>query len=114
MWAVVIIVVAPCRDHSACLAQRREQMFVEAFLAHPSVEAFDKAVLHGLSWRDVMPTDVSVFLPFEHRVAGQFGAVVADHHTGVFLADNFGFTVSETASAIAAPKNRHSRSTFPA
>jgi hypothetical protein len=42
------------------MEQRREQVFIEALLAHPSVEAFDETVLHGLSRRDVVPADVAV------------------------------------------------------
>lgn len=75
MRPVVIVVGAPCRNHATGMAQRREQVFVEAFLAHPSVEAFDQTVLHWFSRRDVMPADLAIFLPFEDRVAGQFGAV---------------------------------------
>ncbi len=83
MWAVVIVVGAPCRDHAAGMAQRRYQVLVEAFLAHPSVEALDQAVLHGLSRRDVVPADLAVLLPFEHRITGQFGPIVADHKTWI-------------------------------
>ena len=75
MRPVVIVVCAPCRNHAAGMAQRREQVFVETFLAHPTVEAFHQAVLHGLAWRDVVPTDLAVLLPLEHRVRCQFGAV---------------------------------------
>ncbi len=75
MWTVVIVVGAPCGDHAAGMAQRREQVFVEALLAHPAVEAFDEAVLHGLARRDVMPADLAILLPFEHRIGGQLRAV---------------------------------------
>ena len=83
MWAVMIVVGAPCRDHAAGMAQRREQVFVEALLAHPSIEAFDQAILHWFARRDVMPADFAILLPFEDRVAGQFGTVVRDHHARV-------------------------------
>lgn len=55
IWVVVIAVGAPCRDHAAGVAQRREQVFVQALLAHPPVEALAQPVLHGLSGRDVVP-----------------------------------------------------------
>lgn len=58
-------------------------MFVQAFLLHPPVEAFDHAVLHWLSPRDVLPVDLAGFLPLQHRVTGQFRAVVRDHHAGI-------------------------------
>lgn len=73
----VIVVGAPCRNHAAGLAQRREQVFVEAFLAHPSVEVFDQTVLHRLAWGDVLPVDLTVLLPFEHLVAGQSVALAS-------------------------------------
>ena len=41
MWAVVIVVDAPCRNHAAGMAQRREQVFVKALFAHPPVESLD-------------------------------------------------------------------------
>ena len=81
MWALVIVVDAPpCRDHAAGMAQRWEQVLVEALLAHPSIEALHQAVLHRLSWCEVMPADLAVLLPFQHRIAGQFGAIVTEHH----------------------------------
>ena len=57
------------------MAERREQVFVQALFAHATVKAFDQAVLHGLAWRDVVPTDLAVLLPFEHRVGGQLRPV---------------------------------------
>ena len=57
-------------EPSSIMAQWREQVFVEAFLAHPSVEALDQAVLHGFARCDVAPPDFAIFLPFENRVAG--------------------------------------------
>ncbi len=65
------------------MAQRREQVFVQALLPHPSVAAFHKAVLHGFSGRYVVPADLSIFLPFQHCGAGLFGPVVRDHKAGI-------------------------------
>ena len=72
---MVIVVNAPCRDHAAGMAQRREQVFVQALLTHPPVEAFHQTVLHGFARGDVVPVNLAILLPFEHRIAGQFGAV---------------------------------------
>ncbi len=83
MRAVMVVVVAPCRNHAAGMALRREQVFVLAFFPLPFVEAFDQSVLHRLAGCDVVPADLTVFLPFQHRVRSQFRAVVADHHTGI-------------------------------
>lgn len=79
MWALVIVAGAPCRNHVAGMAQRREQVLVQALLAHPCVEAFHQAVLHGLSGCDIVPVDLAILLPFEHHVRGQLRPVVADH-----------------------------------
>jgi len=66
--AVVIVVGALCRNHASGMAQRREEVFVQALLAHPPVKALDQTVLHGLARRDVVPADLAAFLPFQHRI----------------------------------------------
>ena len=48
MWAVVVEVGAPCRHQIAGIAQAVEQMFIQVFMPHSSVEAFDEAVLYRL------------------------------------------------------------------
>lgn len=92
--AVLVVVVAPCRNQMAGMVQGREQVLVQALVAQASVEAFHKAVLHRLSRRDVMPLDLAIFLPFEHGVRSQLGAVVADHQAGeaAHLGDPVQFT----------------------
>jgi len=57
MRPMVNVVGAPCRHHAAGMAQRREQVFVQARLAQAAVGAFDQTVLHGLARCDVVPTD---------------------------------------------------------
>ena len=47
------------------------------------LEAFHKPVLHWFAWRDVVPIDLSVFLPLQDSVAGQFGSIVADDHARI-------------------------------
>ncbi len=64
MRAVMIIVVAPCRDYMAGMAQTVEQMLVEAFVAQAAIKALYQAILHGLAGRDVMPFDLPLLLPF--------------------------------------------------
>jgi hypothetical protein len=54
MWALVIVVGAPCRNCAAGMAQRREQVLVEALFAHSSVEAFHQTVLHGFAGGSVL------------------------------------------------------------
>ena len=75
MRAVVVVVVAPCRDQMAGMAQGREQVLVKAFIPKAAIEALDKAVLHRFPRRDVMPFDPTILLPFEDGVRGQLGPV---------------------------------------
>ena len=83
MWSLVVEVGAPGRDQSVSMAQAIEQVLIQAFVALPAVEAFYKPVLHRLAGCDVVPVNLPVFLPFQDRIAGQFGSVVADHHAGI-------------------------------
>jgi hypothetical protein len=73
--AVVIVVVAPCRNQLAGMAQPDEEVLVQAFVPEPAVEALHEAVLHGLARRDVVPLDMALLLPLQDGVRGQLGAV---------------------------------------
>lgn len=68
MRAVMDVVVAPCRDQVASMAQAGEQVLVEAFVPQMTVEVLDEAVLHRFAGRDVVPFDLSVLLPSQDRV----------------------------------------------
>lgn len=57
-------------------------MLVQALVPEPAVEALHEGVLGGLSGRDVVPFHALLLLPAQDRVTGQFGAIVADDHTG--------------------------------
>ena len=61
-------------------------MLVQALVTHASVEAFDKAVLHWFTWRDVVPIDFAVFLPLQDRIRSQLCSIVTDHHAGISTA----------------------------
>jgi hypothetical protein len=50
-----------------------------------------------------VPTDLSVLLPFQHRVTGQFRAIVRDHKAGI--AAQF----SDTSNSLAIPRSRDKR-----
>ena len=63
VWAEMIVVSAPWRNHAASMAQRREQVFVRTFLPHPLLEAFDQAVRHRLAECYVVPVNLAIFLP---------------------------------------------------
>ena len=58
MRAMVIVVVAPCRNQMAGMAQRREQVLVQALIPQTAVEALHEAVLRRFAGRDVMPFDL--------------------------------------------------------
>ena len=64
MWAVMVEVGAPCRDQLAGMAEVVEQVLIQAFVAHPAIEAFNKPVLHGLARCDVVPVNLAILLPF--------------------------------------------------
>jgi hypothetical protein len=80
---MVIVIVTPGRDQLPGVAQVGEQVLVEALVAQAAIEALDEAVLHGLSRRDVVPLDLSVFLPTQDGIRRQFGPIIADHHAGI-------------------------------
>ena len=82
MRSDVVVVAPPFLESHAHLHQGGEQRLVQKLVAQPPVEAFDEAVLHGLSRRDVVPFDLGVCRPGQDRVARQFGAVVADDRLG--------------------------------
>ena len=48
-----------------------------------SLVSFDEDVLHRPARRDVVPFDLSLLLPVEHRVRGQLCGVVGDHQAGI-------------------------------
>lgn len=96
MWAVMVEVVAPCRHQIAGMAQAVEQVLVQQFVPHSTVEALNEAVLRGLAWRGVVPLHLPVLLPLQDGIGGQFGPVVADHHAGV--APNLGDPVQFAAN----------------
>lgn len=45
-----------------------------------TVEAVDEAVLHWLARRDIMSVHAACIGPGRDRIAGQFAAIVTDHH----------------------------------
>ena len=79
----MVVVVAPCRDQVAGVAQAGEQVLVQAFIPQTTVEALDEAVLHRFAGRDVVPFDLPVLLPCQDRIRGQLRAIVTDHHAGI-------------------------------
>jgi hypothetical protein len=50
-----VVVDAPLFDDPIGLAERREQVLVQALVAEPAIEAFDEGVLRRFARRDVVP-----------------------------------------------------------
>jgi len=73
MRTPVVIVAYPGADLFPRVVEAEEQRLVQKFTAHASVKAFAEAVLHGLAWRDVMP---STLLSLVHvRIAFEVNSV---------------------------------------
>ena len=54
----MVVVVAPCRDQRPGVAQVGKQVFIETLVPQAAIEAFDEAVLHRFSRRNVVPFDL--------------------------------------------------------
>ena len=79
MSSAVVVVLLPVGDHDPGLGQGPEDVDVEAFVADPAVERLDVAVAPGLAgWDERQPDPFAG--PVGHRLAGEFGAVVAAQH----------------------------------
>lgn len=60
-----------------------EEVFVQAFIPQPAVEAFDEAVLHRLAGGDEVPGHAAFPAPSEHGVGGKLRPVIRDDHAGL-------------------------------
>ena len=78
MRSLVVVVASPTIEFDAGVTKGLEQGFVQALVAQATVEALDKGILLGLSWRDVMPVDAGLVRPFQDRVRCELGSIVAD------------------------------------
>ena len=61
MGAFGIVVNSPCFNQFSGCRQGREEVLIEALISEAPVKAFDKAVLHGFTWCDVMPFNLCHF-----------------------------------------------------
>lgn len=68
MGALRVIVDDPVRNDSSSVNRTAEHGFIQEFIAHPAVEAFDKGILGRLVRRNVMPVDLMRRTPVEDRV----------------------------------------------
>jgi transposase InsO family protein len=70
MGPFVIVSDPPAVEDLAGVAERAEQMLVQALVAEPADEALRERVLHRLARRDVVPLDRMVLGPGEDRPRG--------------------------------------------
>ena len=77
----LVVILPPGFDQLSSFGEAEEKMFIEALVAKFAVEAFDEGVLHRLAGLDIVPGD-SFGGPAQHRIAGQFGPVIADDGVG--------------------------------
>lgn len=75
MRVVMVAVVAPCRHQFSGMTQVVEEVLVQDFVKHSTVNAFSEAVLHWLAGGDVTPLDLPVLLPLQDHIAGQLWPV---------------------------------------
>ena len=73
-----IVVGDPVGNLGAGVIQIGEEALVEQFIAHPTIEVFDEAVLHRLSRCDKVPIDDCVLAPGEHGVTGELASLIAE------------------------------------
>ena len=90
MWPRGVVVFHPCRNDCSCVIETEEQCLVQRFIAHLAIEALDITILHGLSWRDVMPVDLVILAPGEDGIGGEFSSIVTDNHARLSPAFNDG------------------------
>ena len=68
--------LAPLLDDDLGLLQAVEDFSVEKFIAQLAVEAFHEGVLLRFAQRDVVPFDLGLLRPWQHRHTSHFRAVV--------------------------------------
>jgi len=83
--AMVVVVVAPGRDQLPVVAQVGKQRLVQALVTEASIEAVDEAILDRFSWRDVVPPDLAILLPFQDGVRCQLRPLIVGDHAGIAM-----------------------------
>ena len=74
MWSVPVVIAAPHRQRDSGCGQRGEERFIEMLIAQTPVERFNKTVLHGFAWRDIVPFNSCIVGPFENGIARELTA----------------------------------------
>lgn len=83
MRPLVIVVMSPCSDEMFGQGQGCKPMDIEAFIAKPTVEAFDENVLDRFAGFDVLHFDILLSSPLHEMHACKLGPVVADERFGL-------------------------------
>ena len=79
MWSSPVVILLPFFKRFAGIAQCAKQRFVKAFISQFAVEAFNEAILLGLSRCDEMPIDAGFLHPLEDRHAGELGSIIRNN-----------------------------------
>ena len=75
-----VVIVFPERQNLSCVRERAEQRLVQQLVAEAAVEALHKCILSRFAGRNVVPLDLMLLRPAQHRYAGELGAVVGNDH----------------------------------
>ena len=78
-----VVGLGPAGHGLAGMVDAEEQCLVQEFIPHPAVEGFAVPVLHGLPGGDVVPLHLHLLCPFQDRVRGELGAIIANDHAGL-------------------------------
>ena len=79
----MVVVVAPVVNDAPDVGEALEPVLVQAAVPELAVEALHEGVLGGFSGLDEVQGRAGPLAPKAHRLAGQFGAVVADDGLGM-------------------------------
>lgn len=78
----MVVMLAPVLDGRTSVVETGEPVQVQAVVPELAIEALDKGVLRRFSRLDEVQFHTRLAGPDEHRLARQFGAVVADDGPG--------------------------------
>lgn len=72
-----VVILSPDLQNLAGLPNAGEQCLVEQLVSQLAIKALHKPILLRLTWRNVMPLDLTGCLPCQHRLTGHLGAIIA-------------------------------------
>jgi hypothetical protein len=83
VWPPGVVVFDPLSDGLARMLETEEQGFIQEFVPHLAIEAFDITVRHWLTGRDVVPIDLVIPTPGEDSVRSELGAIAPTEEAGL-------------------------------